>query len=84
MLLNTFSVQGFVEGSLRILMNSLMVGEVRVLAEGLLTLCTFVRFLARVDSLVLNEGRVEPKGFPALFTVVGLLTRVNALMLRKL
>lgn len=55
-----------------------------MLTEGLLTLRTFVRFLARVDSLVLNEGRVEPKGFPALLTVVGLLARVNALMLRQL
>lgn len=55
-----------------------------MLTEGLRTLPTLVRFLARVDSLVLDEGRVEPKGFPALLTVVGLLARVNALMLREL
>lgn len=55
-----------------------------MLTEGLLTLRTFVRLLARVDSLVLNERRVEPKGFPALLTIVGLLARVNALMLRQL
>lgn len=49
-----FATEGFFKGSLRILVNSLMVGEVRVLPEGLLTLDTLVGFLARMDSLMLD------------------------------
>lgn len=49
-----FAKEGFFKGCLRILVNSLVVGEVRVLSEGLLTLGAFVRFLAGMDSLMLD------------------------------
>ena len=61
-------------------MNLQMMGEVRVLTKGLLTLLTLVGFLPRMDSQVLGERRIESKGLPTVFALEGLFTSVNALV----
>ena len=65
-------------------MNTLVVPEGTLVAEGLLTLLTVVRFLSCMNTLVCLESTLLTECLPTLLTVVRLLSGMNPLVYLKI